>query len=1608
MNRRRFLRVGASVGAGGASLGVLGDYARAATSVVREENARAGTPRSVWWPGRDPSIVGFPVEFSVAPGDLQAFKIATDSTSYRVVIYRMGWYGGDGARRVADLAPEIELPQAQPDPLRDEATRLVDCSNWEVSVRWTIPEDAVSGVYLAAFERLDRPGLANHTWFVVRRDTPSDIAVQTSEMTWHAYNRFGGASLYWSTDGPFADRVSYQRPFDIDGIDNEFLTAEYPLVRWLERNGYDVAYLANLDTHRFPAQILNRKVFISSGHDEYWSGPMRAHVEAARDAGVHLVFMSGNEMFWRVRLEPSIGPGSVDDRTITCFKETHDGAKTDPSSQWTGTWRDPRFSPPAVGGGDPENRLTGQLFKCINPMGILDGTLTVPSRLSRLRTWRHSSIATLDAGAIGSLGASTLGYEWDVDVDDDNRPGGLVQITETTAAANEVLVDYGSVYTPGRETHHATLYRASSGALVFATGTVQWSFGLDSVHSSDQVPDNRDMQQATMNVLADMGVQPTTPQSDLVASPASDDTLAPVSTITSPVTGDRFAVGDPLVVRGTAVDSGGGVVAGVEVSLDGGSTWRRAVGADTWSYATTIRRDPGDLVIRCRAVDDSANLETPGPGATVEVVAPPLPVTLFPDSWQPAVASTPDTTPVEVGLRVRTREPGVVTALRCYRGPDDLGVLTATLWTRDATVLARATFESPTAPGWQEVAVTPVPLDAGEEVVVSVWRPEGRYGFDAALFTTAFVSWPLEAPADGDDPDGRLAGNGLYRYGQGFPTSSYLATSYGVDLRLDAVEAPSASVDVDPAPDIEMVSPTTAITVRSDRRVDPASVRVELAEASNAPNAVTIATQITISADGRDIRADPERTLTPGSRWRATVTATTLDGAAVARSWEFRIAPDAGGFPTSLVDSSVTPTLIATEDTAAVEVGVRVRCDVDAVIRAVRSWIPPSCPGPVTARIWRRDGSLAATAVLSATGSSATQGWGWRQVAISPPVPVAAGELVTVSCHHPGGRYPAIPGALGTEEIARGPLHAPTGSAVGGNGVYRYGEAQMPTSSYISTWYLTDLIVDAAPTSSSVTLVDIDPGDGVWAVDPGATITAAVSGPVDPATTRLVVTTPMGDHPGTTTSDPTATIWQWRGETPLPDGVRCRATLEARTPAGARIDPAPSWEFVTASLPGRSPATLRISTESPAILAAADTAAVELGCVWRCERDATAVAVRFFKGPGNEGPHVGRLWTHDGTLLASCVFATETAQGWQQAPLDRPVAVTAGTRYVVSYHAPRGRYSATVGTFATEALHRAPLTAPASTPSSGNGRYAYGPGGFPNQTFSATDYGVDVVVEFPDDSSTLTVTGTAPASGSTEVATTARIAVRFDRDVDPATGTVDVESSTGELVLASLTRGDSPDELMVTTAIELPRAALITVDLRDVRGRDGSRLLGDVSWSFTTADGVAGTAFGVFDPTQRPALASADDTATVELGLAFRSSEPGDVLGVRCYLGPGNTGPHRGRLWSLDGTLLAETPDITTVGEGWTILSFPTAVVLAPGDTVVVSYLAPRGGYAFDAGRHGSDVVNGPLTAPADSPSVPNGRFRYGGGFPDTSFFASGYGVDVVWRPTTTSTTTAS
>ena len=137
------------------------------------------------------------------------------------------------------------------------------------------------------------------------------------------------------------------------------------------------------------------------------------------------------------------------------------------------------------------------------------------------------------------------------------------------------------------QTHHLSLYEAPSGARVFGAGTVQWSWGLDSVHDRGSGAASTDMQQATVNLFADMGVQPGTLQDDLQATAALADLDLPVSTITFPVGGETFEVGATVTVLGTASDTGGAGVALVEVSTDGGLTWQTANGLASWSFNYT-------------------------------------------------------------------------------------------------------------------------------------------------------------------------------------------------------------------------------------------------------------------------------------------------------------------------------------------------------------------------------------------------------------------------------------------------------------------------------------------------------------------------------------------------------------------------------------------------------------------------------------------------------------------------------------------------------------------------------------------------------------------------------------------------------------------------------------------------------------------------------------------------------------------------------------------------------------------------------------------------------------------------------------------------------------
>ena len=637
---------------------------RPANRIVAE-NCKPGNPSTEWDVNGsgDRRIQGFATDISANLGETIAFKIESDSPAYRIDIYRLGYYGGMGARQVATIKPSVGLPQTQPPCLADDAVRLFDCGNWAVSASWTVPRDATSGVYIARLVREDRDPpswapdnsrttaprpvpmphaygalgfgkLANalkeprasHIYFIVRDDeSRADLFYQTADTAWQAYNRAGITSTYGSFDParPMerAYKVSMNRPYvtrDYRAV-NMVFNAEYPMIRWLEANGYDVSYTTGVDSDRRGQLIKNHKVFLSVGHDEYWSGAQLAHVEAARDAGVHLAFFSGNDVFWKIRWEPSTDPSSTPYRTLVTYKETHSNAKIDPVKEvWTGTWRDSRpFNPE---GPKPENALKGTIFT-VNAWR--NDPLVVPARFAPLRFWRNTEVARLKAGQQAVLGDGILGHEWNEDLDNGFRPAGLMRMSETTVNNVAYIQDMGTVYAAGTATHHLTLFRAPSGALVFSAGTVQWAWGLDPHHDTETgIPPERALssnirigvdlkgpvraiQQATMNLFADMGAQPATRQDGLVAATASTDKTPPASRLDGPA---RAAGSGAFEVSGTASDTGG-VVGGVEVSVDSGKTWHPAEGTARWRYRFEASSAPGAGAVLSRAVDDSGNLE---------------------------------------------------------------------------------------------------------------------------------------------------------------------------------------------------------------------------------------------------------------------------------------------------------------------------------------------------------------------------------------------------------------------------------------------------------------------------------------------------------------------------------------------------------------------------------------------------------------------------------------------------------------------------------------------------------------------------------------------------------------------------------------------------------------------------------------------------------------------------------------------------------------------------------------------------------------------------------------------------------------------------------------
>ena len=1051
------------------------DPCGAGSNPVVCENSKPGTAPSVWDidGAGDPSIQGFATNISVNVGSTVGFKIDTNASSYRVDIYRTGWYGGAGARLISSVTPSASLPQTQPACMNDLTTGLYDCGNWALSASWAVPATAVSGVYIALLHRNDTGG-ESHITFVVRNDaSTSDVVFQTADTTWQAYNTYGGSSFYQGGPSNRAYKVSYNRPFATrQGVTSRdfYFSSEYAMVRFLERNGHDVSYLAGVDSARNGALLLNHKVFLSVGHDEYWSGAQRANVEAARDAGVNLAFFSGNEVYWRTRYEPAAAGSPDPYRTLVSYKETWSNAKIDPSAEWTGTWRDPRFASQANGGGLPENGLTGTIYMS----NFTDLPVTVSAAEGKLRMWRNAGLATQPAGSSTALAPHTVGYESNEDLDNGFRPAGLVRLSTTTGPAPEYLQDYGNTVAAGTTTHHVTMYRAASGALVFSAGSVQWAWGLDQTHDGAGAPADSRMQQATVNLLADMGAQPLTLMAGLTAATASTDTTAPTATITSPAAGAAIANGTLVTATGTAADVGG-LVAGVEVSTDGGTSWHPASGTTSWTYSY-VQHGNGTTPLRARAVDDSANI---GSAASIDLAVA-CPCSIF-GAQVPATPAANDSAAVELGLRFSPTSNGFVTGVRFYKGTGNGGTHVGSLWSPTGARLAQVTFTGESATGWQQATFsTPVAVTAGTTYTVSYTAPLGRY----AIASNAFYSAGLESPPL------RVAGGfgaeaaGVYAAPGAYPASSYQSSHYFVDVLFDTSDtSPLSVVGRQPLDGATSVGYGSTVSAVFSKDVVPSSATLTLTPAGGSALAGSTAYDVV----NRRVTFTPGAALTASTVYTATVSALDSNGAGISgpSSWTFTTAAPGqqGGTSISFYDDTDLPDILDVADPGPVSLGVRFASSSAGTVDAIKFYKGPGNVGTHVGSLWRvSDGALLGSVTF--VGESTT---GWQTAQFASPIPVAADTEYIASYRAPVGHYSATPGVFSGSGLQRDTLRTSADS-----GAYTYGTGYPNATS--STSYLVDVVFTRPAVPLAVAAQS--PGSGALGVAVGSTVSVSFNEPL--------------------------------------------------------------------------------------------------------------------------------------------------------------------------------------------------------------------------------------------------------------------------------------------------------------------------------------------------------------------------------------------------------------------------------------------------------------------------------------------------------------------------------
>ena len=457
---------------------LLTAHAIFAANPIQIENAKPGNPEWQLTTEASGQIEGYASATSINHGETINIYVNTTDPSYLLEVYRMGWYGGAGARRVFGPVSVPGVRQTIPPP--DPTTGIVEC-HWTNPYAIVSGADWTTGIYLVKLTA-GTTGVQKFVKFVVRDDaSTANHYFQDAVTTAEAYNNWGGKSLYGfnSSNSQPAVKVSFDRPF-VDGAGTgTFLWQwEYNMVRFLEREGYDVAYCTNIDTARRGTLLLRHKSFVVVGHDEYWSWDMRTNVESARTNHVNLAFFAANTCYWQIRLEAN--SSGTADRTIVGYKEqalTKDPFALDRTrtndNLITTNWR-------ASPVNDPESKLVGVMYGYdpVNADIVIDNVTGAP--------WVFAGTGLTTGSHLPGL----LGYE--VDAISTGSPTNIIRLGHSpyqNTSVNPPVTNYSDM----------TVY-TGSGATVFATGSIQWAWGVDSWNAGATLV-NPAAQRVTENVL---------------------------------------------------------------------------------------------------------------------------------------------------------------------------------------------------------------------------------------------------------------------------------------------------------------------------------------------------------------------------------------------------------------------------------------------------------------------------------------------------------------------------------------------------------------------------------------------------------------------------------------------------------------------------------------------------------------------------------------------------------------------------------------------------------------------------------------------------------------------------------------------------------------------------------------------------------------------------------------------------------------------------------------------------------------------------------------------------------------------------------------------------